>query len=199
MLEAENEGVSKISAVHANGEPARPMDRRLVLTVAAALVVLALDALTPVGLAVWLLQVILVWIATFWANSRQLPALAALCATFTALGFWLSPRSEPVTWIDQCNVLLSLGAVSALTHGGLRQRAAEDGRRKAEDEAAQARESVRVLRGLLPICAWCKRIRDEAGNWEQLEFYISNHSHAEFTHGICRECAVRLDSGPTIP
>jgi hypothetical protein len=122
-------------------------------------------------------------------------ALAAICATFIVLGFWLSPKTGPVTWVDQCNVLLSLGTVSALTHGCLRQRAAEDARRKAEQEFAQAQETVRILRGLLSICAWCKKIRNEDGNWERLEFYISNHSHAEFTHGICQECAGRLNSG----
>jgi len=48
---------------------------------------------------------------------------------------------------------------------------------------------VRVLSGLLPICAWCKRIRDEKEHWEQLEVYIHEHSEAQFTHGLCPDCA----------
>ena len=47
---------------------------------------------------------------------------------------------------------------------------------------------VRELRGLIPICSACKKIRDDKGYWNQLEFYIEDHSRAEFTHGICPDC-----------
>ena len=47
---------------------------------------------------------------------------------------------------------------------------------------------VKTLRGLVPICAWCKRIRDEEQAWQTIESYVQSHSHAEFTHGICDEC-----------
>jgi hypothetical protein len=53
-------------------------------------------------------------------------------------------------------------------------------------------DQVQELHGLLPICAACKRIRDDKGYWQQIENYISTHSRAEFTHGICPECAQRL-------
>ena len=47
---------------------------------------------------------------------------------------------------------------------------------------------VKVLRGLIPICAWCKKIRDDKGYWNDVEEYISQHTQAEFTHGMCPEC-----------
>ncbi len=48
---------------------------------------------------------------------------------------------------------------------------------------------VKMLRGLIPICAWCgKKIRDEKGNWKRVEEYISERSTAEFTHGMCPAC-----------
>ena len=50
----------------------------------------------------------------------------------------------------------------------------------------------KVLGTLLPICANCKKVRDEEGSWTPLEYYISEHSEAEFSHGICPECARRL-------
>lgn len=71
-------------------------------------------------------------------------------------------------------------------------------------EAAKERESliaqlqkalqeVKTLSGLLPICASCKKIRnDDDNSWQQIEEYISSHSNADFTHGICPECAHRL-------
>jgi hypothetical protein len=55
-----------------------------------------------------------------------------------------------------------------------------------------SRNQVHELSGLLPICASCKRIRDDEGYWQQIENYISIHSQAEFTHSICPECARRL-------
>ena len=51
---------------------------------------------------------------------------------------------------------------------------------------------VRRLRGMLPICAACKKIRDDKGYWNQIETYISMHSEADFSHGICPDCAERL-------
>ncbi len=51
---------------------------------------------------------------------------------------------------------------------------------------------VRLLSGLLPICASCKSIRDDKGYWKQIESYIRDHSEAEFSHGICPECAKKL-------
>jgi PAS domain S-box-containing protein len=50
---------------------------------------------------------------------------------------------------------------------------------------------VRTLRGILPICASCKRIHDGDGKWEAVESYVREHSHAEFSHGLCPDCAAR--------
>ena len=51
---------------------------------------------------------------------------------------------------------------------------------------------VKVLKGLLPICTSCKKIRDDQGYWNQLEIYIREHSEAEFTHGLCPECVKKF-------
>jgi PAS domain S-box-containing protein len=51
---------------------------------------------------------------------------------------------------------------------------------------------IKRLRGMLPICASCKKIRDDKGYWSQIEVYIKNHSEAEFSHGICPECLKKL-------
>ena len=55
-------------------------------------------------------------------------------------------------------------------------------------ELQEALTNVRQLSGLLPICAYCKRIRDDADYWQQIEQYLVKHSEAQFTHGICPEC-----------
>ena len=59
-------------------------------------------------------------------------------------------------------------------------------------ELKGALDEIRSLRGILPICSNCKKIRDDKGYWNQLEKYISDHSEAVFSHGICPECAEKL-------
>ncbi len=53
-------------------------------------------------------------------------------------------------------------------------------------------DKVKLLSGLLPICASCKKIRNDKGYWEQIEKYIHNHSDAKFSHGICPDCLKKL-------
>jgi two-component system, response regulator PdtaR len=55
-----------------------------------------------------------------------------------------------------------------------------------------ALEHVRTLRGMLPICSYCKKIRDDKGYWNQLEAYLREHSGTEFTHSVCPECAMKV-------
>lgn len=69
---------------------------------------------------------------------------------------------------------------------------AEEERKKMIQELNETLAQVRSLRGLLPICASCKKIRDEKGHWQALETYISGHSEAEFSHSICPSCARSL-------
>ena len=114
------------------------MSVRLILTVVAAAITLVLDAITPLGLAVWLFQVVLVWITSLWANARQIIAVAVVCAICIVLGFWFSPRTGLLLWVDVSNLLLGLGATAAIAHIGALRRTAEDARRKTEEVASQA-------------------------------------------------------------
>ncbi len=59
-------------------------------------------------------------------------------------------------------------------------------------ELKKRSDEIRVLSGLLPICASCKRIKDDKGSWIQMERYIRDHSAADFSHGICPECSQKL-------
>ncbi len=56
-------------------------------------------------------------------------------------------------------------------------------------ELKAAVDEITLLQGLLPVCGWCKKIRDSKGAWKQMETYIEKHSTIKFTHGICEECA----------
>jgi hypothetical protein len=59
-------------------------------------------------------------------------------------------------------------------------------------ELKKAMAEVKTLSGMLPICAQCKKIRDDRGYWNQIESYIGARSNAKFSHGICPECVVQL-------
>jgi hypothetical protein len=61
-----------------------------------------------------------------------------------------------------------------------------------ELQKERAKKEIRELRGLLPICSSCKRIRDDQGYWNQIEDYIQKRSKAQFSHGLCSECMTRL-------
>lgn len=69
---------------------------------------------------------------------------------------------------------------------------------RVAQQNAQLARRVKQLEGLIPICAHCKRILDEEKHWTRLETYIVEHSAAEFTHGVCPECA-RVHYGLTAP
>jgi two-component system, cell cycle sensor histidine kinase and response regulator CckA len=70
---------------------------------------------------------------------------------------------------------------------------------KLIEELTEALGKAKTLAGLLPICACCKRIRDDHGYWQQVEAYISDHSDAVFTHGICPECFKEAKTEMTKP
>src|SRR5712691_130967 len=72
------------------------------------------------------------------------------------------------------------------------QKELEEQRERLIEELRNALTHIKTLRGLLPICAACKKIRDDRGYWTQIEQYIRAHSEAEFTHGICPECVKKL-------
>ncbi len=110
----------------------------------------------------------------------------------------------PQERIDQLmHVLVPLvGLIADLGHENLSRRRAEAELQAANElleqrveqrthELSESLAKVKTLHGLLPICAWCKRIRDDDGYWQQVEVYVSQHSDAEFTHGMCKECCDR--------
>lgn len=75
----------------------------------------------------------------------------------------------------------------------LAQRAeAEEMRKETIQELQNAIEQIKTLKGFLPICASCKKIRDDKGYWKQVEEYLTKHTEARFTHGICPDCADKM-------
>ncbi len=104
----------------------------------------------------------------------------------TQSGQWLSIHDRAIEWID--GRIVRLEVATDITE----RKTTEEERERLIAQLHQAFSEVRILGGLLPICASCKKIRDDSGYWNQIESYIQKHSQAEFSHGICPDCAKKL-------
>jgi PAS domain S-box-containing protein len=85
--------------------------------------------------------------------------------------------------------------VSAIERDITARKREEEVRVKLIQELSDALANIKTLKGLLPICSACKKIRDDHGYWKKVESYISEHTGAEFTHGICPDCLRELYPG----
>ena len=113
----------------------------------------------------------------FWPNGE---IFGTICAIDTKANKWVEPSDTMLETIkDAVEAHLALLVTM------------EELNKKNQDLEAALKE-VKTLQGLLPICASCKKIRDDKGYWVQIENYISEHSKAQFSHGICTECAKKL-------
>ncbi len=86
------------------------------------------------------------------------------------------------------NVVGSFGTITDITE----RKKAEAVLHEKNLELQRAMDQIKTLRGIVPICMHCKKIRDDQGYWNQVEVYVRNHTEAEFSHGICPECVAEL-------
>jgi K+-sensing histidine kinase KdpD len=98
-------------------------------------------------------------------------------------------NSPSIAYWNACILFFSF-LVIAFTVSKIRQDL--DRQRKLNHELESALGKVQRLEGLLPICAGCKCIRNDKGYWQEIEGYLTEHSDAHFSHGICPECAKKL-------
>ena len=111
---------------------------------------------------------------------------------------WEIKRENGTRAIEECSVSLirnvqgeGIGFRGIMRDATERKRLEEE-REKFIAQLQEALAKVKTLSGFLPICASCKKIRDDRGYWMQIEAYIRDHSEAEFSHGICPECKEKL-------
>jgi hypothetical protein len=128
-----------------------------------------------------------------WHTNRQVTTVFALVAT----GNWGiinflegAPYSHWFIPYWNAGVRLVAFLTIALTFTYIKQQLMQA--QQLNQELAVALAEVKRLSGFLPICASCKKIRNDHGSWEQIETYIRDRSEAEFTHSLCPECVTRI-------
>lgn len=125
------------------------------------------------------------------------------CQTETALSkdhafeYRMTAKNNGIVWIRDIVTVVKEGDRPVRLRGFLlditERKQAEEEREKLINELRDALNNIKTLRGLLPICAWCKKVRNDKGYWEQVETYVQEHSDAEFTHGMCPDCQESLN------
>ena len=108
---------------------------------------------------------------------------------------WILDRGRVLSWTESGSPLRVVGTHTDVTS----KKEAELENHRILGELKQALSKVKLLSGFIPICSGCKKIRDDQGYWNQIESYIRDHSEAEFSHGICPECAEALYPDIEIP
>lgn len=99
---------------------------------------------------------------------------------------WVASQRFPVFDADG-----NVGRLVGISQDVTDRKEAELGREQVIAQLQQAVAEIKTLRGLIPVCSWCRQVRDDAGFWQQFEVYLREHTEAQVTHGICPECMER--------
>ncbi len=145
---------------------------------------LALDIVTPLGMADWLLEFVLVLIASAWGKKQELHLVLVLACSSVLAGLWFSPNTSTPFRIDGLNRVAAIGVMCWIAHLADRRRAAKEARRATAAE-------LKLVQRFVPICSACKSVRDQEGEWHRVERYLSTNSALTLTHSLCPPCLAK--------
>lgn len=140
---------------------------------------------------------ILIWAAFRFGQREAATAIFLLCGmairgTLMGFGPFAQPRQNESLLLLQAFMGVTSVMIMGLATVVTERKRAEANLETLVSELQGALGRIKTLKGLLPICSACKKIRDDKGYWNHIESYIRNHSEADFTHGICPSCAQKL-------
>jgi K+-sensing histidine kinase KdpD len=157
-----------------------------ILAVCILSVIGVVDHFAPSEVAFLLFYLVPIFLITWRLDNPWGVVAAVASAIVWALGEYAG--SHTGLWVAGWNLLVEIGLFVSFAGiiGSLHQNLLLQ--RNLNHELEDALAEVKRLSGLLPICAWCKRIRDDDGNWHPMEDFIRSHTDASITHGICPDC-----------
>ncbi len=166
-----------------NPKPIRNSEKHRVIFIClfCAFLIFLIDSFIPLGVAGGVPYILIILIS-LWSDKVLLPVYMAIVGSFlTVIGFYTSPSGGEL-WKVLSNRSLALFAIWTTAILSVQ-------RTNIHEQKEKALLEINKLTGLLPICASCKKIRDDKGYWTQIELYIRDRSEVEFSHGICPDCA----------
>jgi len=167
---------------HISGDSERASRGRILLYAFAFPGAVALDIITPLGIADWLIEVLMVWLACVFGTGRETRVVFIVGSLTMLCGLWSSPATVVPFWMGLLNRVVGIAVMWIMVNTAERGLAAEEARREAEAE-------IKTLHGFLPICCVCKAMKGADGQWHKLEAYLTVNSEAQLTHGLCPLCA----------
>jgi hypothetical protein len=156
-----------------------------------ALLFFVLDLFLPLGWMVWLPYVVLMLRPLWWSDRPSPVLLATLFSAFILISlvvdYFYYPFDSPPKYalFNRAMGIIMLWLIAALV---LRQQRSDAERERLIGQLQEALANIKTLRGLLPLCLSCKKIREVNGYWSRIDAYVTKHSLAEFSPGLCPEC-----------
>jgi hypothetical protein len=147
-----------------------------------------LDFVTGYEISFPLLYFAPITLVTWWAGSREGVAVASLSALVWLGAEMASGQTFTHPLIPFWNTLMRVGCFLIVVMLLARLKHSYEAQRRIARELQASLAHVNILSGFIPICAWCKQVRNDQGYWQHVEAYLAEHSAATFTHSICQDC-----------
>jgi hypothetical protein len=148
----------------------------------------ALDVTQEARIATGIPYAAVVLIASFSGNRIVTFVTVLVVVAAMVIGYQLTAAAE-APWPEFIDRVQAVAVVCLLAIFLIHRIYVVRQRNQAVTELTETLQRLKLLHGMLPICSSCKKIKTNHGEWTQLESYIQSHSEAEFTHGICNDCA----------
>ncbi|TAL11330.1 MAG: hypothetical protein EPO02_05000 [Nitrospirae bacterium] len=155
-------------------------------TAVLALLIFAVDLLTPLGVAVGVLYTTLVVLAMWSPHRRFIFFVAAGVSILTLFDVFLS--HDDANWMVMSNRLLSLFTIWIAAVLSFLLKRDQQERERLILDLQDSLDHIKTLRGLLPVCVSCKKVRNGQGYWKSIDTYVSERAETQITHGICPDC-----------
>lgn len=190
-------GAVRLRAVRDRAEYARIV---LIIGLVSASCISLLNLLRPEG-STLPLRTPLMWLLAFYAGLVNRPALQLIppllvsCNLILLRLFWVNSGASG-TIDGDILVIVVMNAIGALlvryrSETRVRSALLWESERRGREKLEQTLNELKQLRGIIPICAHCKEVKTELGDWQQLEAYVRAQTDAQFSHGVCPSCATK--------
>ncbi len=163
----------------------------LIITISLMFVFFIIDTMIPLGVAGGVLYIMVILVSLWYEKQKFTIIVAISCTMLTITGFFSSPAGGEL-WKVIFNRSLAFFSIWTVTILSLQRKKINEEKEEAVKQREKAMSELKILQGFIPICASCKKIRDEEGQWSRMELYIAKNSEADFSHGLCPECVKTL-------